>query len=299
MSAKFKSADAFKHSLEARIRKEAAARGFEIQPFRQRCIFDRFLARLIGHFGERAILKGGVALALLVPRARFTRDVDLTLHGRPDNLLDEVQAAGRMDMGDFLVFEALPHATHPTIEGEGIVYEGLRFQIHTRLVGKRYGDPFGLDVAFGDHMHVPPEVRTGDDFFHFAGLPPTTIRAYAREVHLAEKVHAYTLPRPRENSRVKDLPDMALLATTGPFDGATLRRTLAATFTFRAVHPIPAVLPAPPPSWSAPYADMARENALPWPTLEAVFHQARAFLDPILAGHDGTWDPVAWTWRSS
>ncbi|MDC0745621.1 nucleotidyl transferase AbiEii/AbiGii toxin family protein [Polyangium mundeleinium] len=162
-------------------------------------------------------------------------------------------------LGDHLQFEAIPHPRHPTIEGDG---------------------------------------STSDDFFHFAGLPPTTIRAYAREVHLAEKVHAYTLPRPRENSRVKDLPDMALLATTGPFDGATLRRTLAATFTFRAVHPIPAVLPAPPPSWSVPYADMARENALPWPTLEAVFSQARAFLDPILAGHDGTWDPVAWTWRS-
>jgi hypothetical protein len=297
VSSRFRSADAFKESLEARIRKEAAARGFEIQPFRQRCIFDRFLARLIGHFGERATLKGGVALALLVPRARFTKDVDLSLRGSPENLLDEVQAAGRLDLGDFLAFEALPHATHPTIEGEGIVYEGFRFQVHTRLAGKRYGDPFGLDVAFGDRMLVPPELRSGDDFFQFAGLPPTQIRAYAREVHLAEKLHAYTLPRPRENSRVKDLPDMALLATTGPFDGDTLRRTIESTFTFRAVHAIPASLPAPPASWSAPYADMAQENALPWPTLEAVFTHASAFLDPILAGHDGTWDPVAWTWR--
>ncbi|MDC3961173.1 nucleotidyl transferase AbiEii/AbiGii toxin family protein [Polyangium jinanense] len=298
MSTRFRSADAFKQSLEDRIRREAEALGLKVQPFRQRCIFDRFLARLLSHFGDRAILKGGVALALLVPRARLTKDVDLTLHGRSENLLDEVQTAGRIDLGDFLVFEALPHADHPTIEGEGIVYEGLRFQIHTRLAGKRYGDPFGLDVAFGDRMLVPPELRTGNDFFQFAGLPPTKIRAYAREVHLAEKLHAYTQPRPRENSRVKDLPDMALLATTGPFDGDTLRRTIEATFTFRAVHPTPASLPAPPASWPAPYARLARENALPWPTLEAVFTHVSAFLDPILTGHDGTWDPIAWTWRA-
>lgn len=33
------------------------------------------------------------------------------------------------------------------------------------------------------------------------------------ETHLAEKLHAYTLPCSTENARVRHLPDMALLGT--------------------------------------------------------------------------------------
>ncbi len=42
----------------------------------------------------------------------------------------------------------------------------------------------------------------------------------------------------RELTRVKDLPDMALLGTTGAFDGALLRRAFDATFSFRNSHPL-------------------------------------------------------------
>jgi hypothetical protein len=37
-------------------------------------------------------------------------------------------------------------------------------------------------------------------------VPATRLRLYPRETHVAEKLHAYTLPRRRENSRVRDLP---------------------------------------------------------------------------------------------
>ena len=37
---------------------------------------------------------------------------------------------------------------------------------------------------------------------------------------LAEKLQAFTMPRNRPNSRVRDLPDLALLAKTGPIEGA-------------------------------------------------------------------------------
>src|SRR5579883_3110659 len=45
--------------------------------FRQVLVFDRFLARLFEHFGDRAIAKGGVVLELRLSRARTTRDVDV------------------------------------------------------------------------------------------------------------------------------------------------------------------------------------------------------------------------------
>jgi len=107
----------------------------------------------------------------------------------------------------------------------------------------------------------------------------------------------YTLPRPRENSRVKDLPVLALLAQTGPFDGGRLRAALDATFDFRNTHGLPSALPAPPSAWGAPYARMALMDTLPWPTLDAVAEAARAFLEPALHGAAQSWDPAAWCWR--
>lgn len=296
MNSKYKTPESFKAALEARIRKESAEKNIDVPTLRQKCVFDRFLARIQKHFGDAAVLKGGVALALLVERARLTRDVDLMLRGRPNDFLDMLQTACALDLDDFIQFEAVPDPRFPTIEGEGIVYEGQRFRIEARLAGKIYGSRFGLDVGFGDRMLVPPELRPGNDFFSFADLPPTMMRAYAREVHLAEKLHAYTLPRPNENSRVKDLPDIVLLATAGQLDAATVRNTIEATFTFRSSHPMPISLPEAPPRWIRRYADLAAENSLPWPTLDIVFERASAFLNPVLGGITGTWNPDRWSW---
>ncbi len=59
--------------------------------FRQVLVFDRFLARMFAHFGDRAILEGGVVLELRLERARTTRDVDIRLSGPSDDLLVELQ----------------------------------------------------------------------------------------------------------------------------------------------------------------------------------------------------------------
>jgi len=44
------------------------------------------------------------------------------------------------------------------------------------------------------------------------------------------------------------------------------------------------MLPDPLLAWVTPYAAMAREDQLAWPTLDAVTKAAKAFLDPVLAG---------------
>lgn len=49
-----------------------------------------------------------------------------------------------------------------------------------------------------------------------------------------------------------------------------------------------------------PYAAMAREDQLAWPTLDEVTKAAKAFLDPVLAGDlDAAWSPERWTWDGS
>ncbi len=266
--------------------------------FRQVLVFDRFLARLFAHFGERAVAKGGVVLELRLERARTTRDVDVRLSGPSDALLAELRRLGRLDLGDFLTFLVEPDPEHPRIEGEGMVYEGLRFRVQAQLAGKVYAGRFGLDVGFGDVMTAAPEVIEGTDFLDFAGAPRAVHRVYPRVAHIAEKLHAYTLPRTRENSRVKDLPDIALLAQVGTLSGADVRGAIDATFAFRKTHPVPAQLPAPPASWSPVYARMVEQDDLPWRRLADLLDAARAFLDPALEKQGGIWDPGTWSWSA-
>jgi hypothetical protein len=250
--------------------------------------------------GEAATLKGGLALELRIERARTTKDIDLRMIGSPDRILEQLQEAGRLDAGDFMTFEVRPDAECPDIQNEGMRYEGMRFRAECRLAGKIYGQSFGVDVAFGDPMLGEAEVVVAHDTLDFAGIAPPTLRLYPVETHIAEKLHAYTMPRTRPNSRVKDLPDLALLATVGPRESKRLRAAIDQTFAFRKTHAPPTTLPDPPAAWEASYARMAEENDLPWLTLVDVTAAARVFLDPVLGveSHRSiVWSPSARDWR--
>jgi hypothetical protein len=295
----YDSPEAFKQAVEQRLRTSANS-GADLGRKRQLLVFDRFLARVVQVLGEAATLKGGLVLDLRLDRARTTKDIDLRLMGSPDNVLATLQEVARLDLGDFLTFEIGPDDDHPEIQNEGMTYEGLRFRAECRLAGKVYGQRFGVDVGFGDPIIGEPEVAVADDVLGFAGIAPPTLRIYPIETHIAEKLHAYTLPRTRPNSRVKDLPDIALLASAQAIDSKRVRAALDQTFNFRKTHELPIALPEPPATWLASYAAMAREDQLAWPTLADVTAAARAFLDPVLTGGpDAKWDPAAWNWRQN
>lgn len=244
---------------------------------RQLLVFDRFLARIAAVFGDAATLKGGVALELRIERARTTKDIDLRLVGSPDDLLAQLQRVARHDLGDCMTFEIAPDAGHPEIEAEGKKYDGLRFRTECRLAGKLYGQRFGVDIAFGDPMFGEADLLVADDVLGFAGISSPTMRVYPIETHIAEKLHAYTLPRKRPNSRIKDLPDLTLLAGSRAIDAARLRGALEQTFGFRATHAVPSALPDAPATWAPAYAALAREDQLSWATLADVSTAAEAF----------------------
>ena len=286
---------AFKQALEQRL-KAASENGVDFARRRQLLVFDRFLARVSAVLGDAVLLKGGLVLELRLARARTTKDVDLRVTGSPDNVLANLQQAGRQDLGDFMTFEVSPDPEHPTIENDGMQYEGRRFRAECLLAGKLYGQRFGVDVAFGDPVFGEVDVVTADDVLDFAGIAPPALRLYSIETHIAEKLHAYTMPRTRTNTRVKDLPDMALLGGVQSLDARRLRAALEQTFMHRATHPLPLALPDPPPSWSAPYLAMARDNDLAWLTLEQLTPVVATFLNPVLAGRDGVWHPGRWSW---
>lgn len=243
-------------------------------------------------------MKGGITLELRLDRARTTKDVDLWMKGDATNTLHHLQELGELDLGDFLSFVVEPDKDHPVMKGEGMVYEGQRFRCEARLAGKLYGGRFGIDVGFADALTVEPDLIEGSAFLDFAGADRTTMRIYPRVTHVAEKLHAYTIPRERENTRVKDLPDLALLASLGGIDGTELRQAIDATFAFRKTHPVPNAVPAPPPSWEPVYARMAAADDLPWKTIGELLVAVQSFLDPVLDGATGSWDPDKWSWSS-
>jgi hypothetical protein len=196
-----------------------------------------------------------------------------------------------------MTFEVARDAQQPDIQSDGMKYDGLRFRAECKLAGRRYANPFGVDVAFGDPILGEPDVVVADDVLDFVGVEPPRLRLYPIETHIAEKLHAYTMPRSRPNSRVKDLPDLALLATIGALDAGRLRAALEQTFSYRGTHPLPPSLPAPPAAWMEPYAEMAKEDELTWKTLSDVTAAVGTFLDGPLAGEQGArWDPAAWCW---
>ena len=292
----YASPEAFKQALEQRLRSSAET-GAAFARRRQLLVFDRFLARVVAVLGDAATLKGGLVLELRLERARATKDVDLRMVGSPQDVLAKLQEVGRKNLGDFMAFEVGPDDHTPEIQNDGMQYEGLRFRTECKLAGKLYGQPFGVDVAFGDPILGEPEVLVADDVLAFAGIDPPTLRVYPVETHIAEKLHAYTMPRARPNSRVKDLPDLALLATAQPIAAKRLRAALEQTFTFRKTHAPPDSVPFPIEAWRTPYESMAREDQLTWTTLEDVTQAVREFLDPVLAGlADATWDPSHWQW---
>ena len=288
----------FKAALEQRLRNSSKS-GVELGRRRQLLVFDRFLARVTRVLGKAAMLKGGLVLELRLERARTTRDVDLRLDAPPEDTLARLQEAGRADLGDFMTFEIQADAQQPEMDFHGTRKNGFRFRAECKLAGQIYGQRFGVDVAFADPVLGEPDVVVAEDVLAFAGIEPPKLRLYPVETHLAEKEHAYTLPRDRPNSRVKDLPDLALLGTIRSLEATRLRKALQQTFSFRTTHELPESLPAPPVAWARPYARMAEEDDLPWRTLEEVTLAAKAFLDPLLGGaRVKSWEPNSWAWTS-
>lgn len=284
----------FRVSVDDRLRRET---GRPVNRRRTLLVMERFLTRVVTVAPTTFVLKGGLALELRLARARTTRDLDLRASGDPDQMLAVLTAAARLrpEPEDHIDFTVVVNE-RPESAGDGVRYDGRRFLITSSIAARPFGDPFGVDIAIADPLLREPDVLVGSDFFGRYGMQPLRMPAYPIPTHLAEKVHAYTLPRSKPNSRLKDLVDIALLSDTGGHRAAEIRQAIALTFSFRASHPPPTAMPDPPSEWPVPYQKMRDEERLPWQALEDVIATARAFLDPVLAGQDGEWDAGSRRW---
>lgn len=161
---------------------------------------------------------------------------------------------------------------------------GARHPVETLLGGRTFVK-FHLDVGVGDVIVEPVEFLRTRDWLGFAGVAPPDVPVIQREQQFAEKLHAYTLPRPAApNSGVRDLVDLVLLIRSGTLDATRVVECLRQTFARRDTHPVPRTLEAPPASWTAPFAALAEECALEVSISEA-FADLTGYVDGLAPHH--------------
>jgi predicted nucleotidyltransferase component of viral defense system len=264
----FKKATNFRINLETHLKNIVRAKGEKLQRLKRKVAFDRFLARLFSVAEPNFFLKGGYAMELRLKTARVTRDVDLTTLRRStgDNdllsqaIAEELRELAQKDIGDFFTYDI----GETQIDLENAPYGGARYPV-TAFLDDQIFDRFHLDVG-ADVIVSRVEIVKGEDWLGFCGIPSPTFTMVAIEQQFAEKLHAYTLPRPQENTRVKDLIDMVLLKEMRSLNLQILQEALRLVFKIRGTHPLPENIQAPPESWKVPYDALAKECAL---TLES------------------------------
>ncbi len=103
-------------------------------------------------------------------------------------------------------------------------YLGVRLRFLAHIATARI--PIQVDVGFGDVIRPRPKTVRFPALLEFPGA---TLRAYPREMVVAEKFHAM-VTLGMGNSRMKDFYDLFVLASDFEFDGGTLALAIRSTF---------------------------------------------------------------------
>ena len=251
----YTSSGAFRQALEERLKTVSRQEGTDFQRLCRQVAFDRLLARLASEPTGDWILKGGDAMELRFVTARSTRDLDFTLRaGNTESALDHLQRAGARDSRDFFSFRV----GEAMMDLEAAPYGGARYPVEARLDGRTFVK-FHVDVGIGDVILEPVEAMATRDWLAFAEIAAPSITMIAREQQFAEKIHAYTVPHPSANSRVRDLVDLHLLIASGSLDASLCAEALRRTFERRNTHALPKELVPPPADWDRPFRVLADE----------------------------------------
>jgi hypothetical protein len=292
MTRRYENPAAFRQALTDRLRADSARGALPTESLRTKLVIERLLARLFHREDPPWLLKGGYAFELRFrPKARTTRDVDLSILGTTDDgwphgiaeLRDALQVAADLDLGDHLQFAI----GAPKRRLQGPPGGGATFPVEARIAGKAFG-LFHVDAGMGDAIVGEPEELIAEDRLGFAGIPPPRVFATSRAQQFAEKLHAYTLEwTDRENTRVKDLVDMVLLIERGALDPAEVRAAVHATFDRRAKQPVPGRLAPPPASWTDEFAALAAQAALQAAQVDVAFQRLAAFRDSAVGSPSG------------
>ena len=160
---------------------------------------------------------------------------------------------------------------------------GWRFAVDTRLGGTTYASVRLDVVARADEIAATRRVML-PGIFDFADLPRHEVEIVDPQQHFAEKIHALTRSYgDRQNSRVRDLPDLVLLIEDGVTATPGLRAIVSHVFDQRGTHDLPKELSDPPSSWRDTYPATARDMDVTAATLDEAMALVRAFWASLIS----------------
>lgn len=213
-------------SVRQRLLNLAKKRGDAFDLVLVRYALERLLYRLsISAHADRFLLKGALLFAVWGhDEHRPTRDADLLGSGPSDP--ERVKSVFREICGiayeDGIVFDGDSVAVEEI--AEDAVYSGLRVTLRAELAGARI--PVQVDVGFGDAVVPGAETVRYPAMLEF---PAPELGAYPVYTVIAEKFQAM-VALGEANSRMKDFYDLWAIGRRFELDGATLVRSIKATF---------------------------------------------------------------------
>jgi len=280
---KYKTARAFRVAIADRLKNLSRTTGEPYLDLYRRVAIDRFLARLDW---SKWVAKGGYILQRRLPKARRTKDIDLSTADPsfilPDReaqhtvLAEAFQEMVKVDADDYFEFQVTVEKPLPGF-GKG----GIRCQVRCSIDGQAWST-FQLDAIIQDKTVFPAEILIGDPLLSFAGIEPLTLNVPIKEEVFAEKIHAYTTRRENENTRVKDMLDLALLVQDG-LDTQKTKTAVSGVFAIRNTHPLPAELPVPPESWQTVFAELVSDTKIEL-SLDSAFDLVASYYAALMPG---------------
>lgn len=259
---------------------------------------DRFLCRVFSDPDNRFILKGGSGLLARVPDARATKDIDFatTACESSESALAALDALVGRDMGDFLTFKLTK--CEESLDENG--YSRLLKLRYATLMGHEEKDPILIDLSLDCATTLPPERIEPLNRVPVEGLEACTYLVYPLPDQLADKLCAIMEMQPGgyPSSRMKDLVDVVLYATSETFSLRELRQAIRSECAKRGME-APCSFKAPE-HWRDRFAAFAKGKlTADFASFDAASEIASQFFDPALADSDGdlAWNPKSYCWE--
>lgn len=263
--------------------------------------FHRLLCRVFSKSDSPFVLKGGQSMLARTIHARATRDIDLLSEKSDvDTALDELKALAQVDLGDFVVFE---FAGAEPIKVEDEYRSGLTVTFVPLLGAKRMQE-VSIDLVVDQIPCGKCEVVRPADRIDVADIPTFDYRVYPVANSLADKLCAMVEKHDgRPSSRIKDLVDVAVYATTTDLVGSELCKWVHSEASVRGIK-LPEKYSAPD-EWKQLYAGayrkMVQDTGLPseYATIEKAETLAARLFDPVLRGeaHNSRWSHERLSWE--
>jgi hypothetical protein len=254
---------AFRSALEQRLLNFAQSKSVSLERLRRQVVLERLLARLDAAEPGEWVLKGAMALEVRIGLlARATMDVDLGLRSRErsidlDALGERLTHVLSVSLDDRFVYR-LADLRRLTAAGGGDL---ARARLESRLAGREFGR-IQMDVVCRSHELADTERVQLGGHLRFAGIEPPTVEVVSLPRHAAEKFHAMLRQfSDRENTRVRDLADLVILAERGLIDPARTAAAVRQVFAERTTD-LPSTLLPLPAGWPERYEKIAREHGI-------------------------------------